>query len=79
MSRVEYKGYIINATLYKLAEDKGWSINIHIERHTGSGMTGRSFSAANTFPTEKEAIQHCINFGMQIIDGQAEGCSVDDL
>jgi hypothetical protein len=79
MNRVEYKGYIIHATPYKLAEDKGWFINLHIERHTGSGVTDRNFSAANTFPTEAEAIQHCFNFGMQIIDGKAEGFSVDDL
>jgi hypothetical protein len=79
MDRLKYKGYIIKAKPYQLAKDKSWTININIERHTGSAVTVRNFSAANTFPTEEEAIQHCFIFGKQIIDGKAEGCSVDDL
>ena len=79
MSRIEYKGYIIHATPYQLAEDKKWSINLHIERHTGPDVADRNFSAANTFPTESEAIQHCFRFGKQIIDEKVKGCSVDDL
>ena len=79
MNRVKYKDYVINSTPYQLAKDKSWSINIRIERHTGSSVTMREFSASNTFPTEKEAIQHCYYFGKQIIDEEAEGCSVADL
>ena len=52
MSRIEYKGYIIHATPYQLTEDKCWTINIHIKRHTGSGVNDKNFSAANTFPTK---------------------------
>lgn len=79
MNRVEYKGYVIKAAPYQLAKDKSWSINLYIERHTGSYVEMRNFSAANTFPTEKEAIQHCYNFGMEIIDGKVKDCTVDDL
>ena len=79
MDRLKYKGYIIKAIPYQLAKDKSWTININIERHTGSAVTVRNFSAANTFLTEEEAIKHCFNLGMKIIDGKVEGCSIDDL
>ena len=79
MGRIEYKGYIIHATPYQLAKDKSWTINIHIKRHTGSGVNDKNFSAANTFPTKTEAIKHCLRFGKQIIDGKVKDCTVDDL
>ena len=79
MKKLEYKGYIINATSHQLAKDKHWSVHLQIERHIGSCVNVGNYRAANTFPTEEEAIQHCFNFGKQIIDGKAEGCSVGDL
>ncbi len=79
MTSVPYKGYIIDAAPYKLAESKGWSINIHIMHDTGDAINTKNFSAANIFATQEEAIQHCIEFGRRIIDGEIENCTVDDL
>ncbi|MBI4447178.1 MAG: hypothetical protein HY645_14885 [Acidobacteria bacterium] len=78
MTRVPYKGFIIDAKPFHLQGDR-WSVNLDIERHTGADVRCRNFNALNTYATEAGAIQHCINLGMQIIDGQVENCSVDDL
>lgn len=67
-----YKGYIIQAAPYKLADSGEFTINISILHNTGSDINARNFSAVNTFKTKEEAIQHCINFGRQIIDGDFE-------
>lgn len=79
MRSVPYKGYTIDAAPYKLADSKGWSINIYIRRDTGDSINTANFSAANIFETEEEAIKHCIDFGCRIIDGEIENCSVRDL
>lgn len=79
MSSVPYKRYVIDAAPYKLAESKRWSINIYIRRDSGGSINTQNFSAANNFETKEEAIQHCIDFGRRIIDGEIENCSVSDL
>lgn len=79
MEKLIYKGYEINAAPYQLAENNRWTINIHIWKKRGYEAVERPFSAGNTYETKEEAIQHCLNYGKQIIDGQVEGCSVDDL
>lgn len=79
MSSVPYKGYVIDAAPYKLAESKRWSINIYIRHDTGDAINIKNFSTANTFETKEEAIQSCIDFGRRIIDGEIENCSASDL
>ena len=79
MDSVSYKGYLIQAAPYQLADSGEWTINISIWHDTGSAINIRNFSAANTFKTKEEAFQHCINFGRQIIDGKFENCTVTDL
>lgn len=80
VDRIPYKGYIIQATPYHLAESGEWKINIDIEHHTGDEVVNRKpFYAADTFKIKEESIQHCIKFGMQIIDGEVNNCSVSDL
>ena len=76
---VFYKGYRIQAAPYKLADSGEFTVNISIWHGTGGAVNIRNFSAANTFKTKEEAIQHCINFGRQIIDGKFEDCTVADL
>jgi len=75
MNRVAYKGYIIDAEPSQLADGSRWTINITIERHDGGSVIARSFNAANAFETKDETVQHCINFGYQIIDGKIAGCT----
>ena len=79
MERVVYKGYVIQAAPYPLAESKHWKINLYIEKHDHRGVNVRNFFADNSYPTRDEAVGHCVNLGQQIIDGEAEGLSVDDL
>ena len=42
-------------------------------------MSEKPFEAGHTFGTEEEAKKYCLDFGMKIIDGQINDCSVDDL
>ena len=79
MDTVNYKGFEIQATPYHLTETGHWRINIHIVRHTGDQVRSREFGANNSYPTREEAVQHCFQFGRQIVDGQATNCSVADL
>lgn len=79
MNAVLYKGYEIHPAPYQLRDSGDWTISIEIWLHTGSELRTRNFSAANTFRTKDEAIQHCINFGKQIIDGKLENLTVTDL
>lgn len=79
MDVVAYKEFEIKASPHQLAESGEWSLNIYITHHKGGETLEKNFSAANTFKTREEAISHCYNFGRQIIDGQAPGCTVADL
>lgn len=74
-----YKGYLIQAAPYQLADSGEFTMDISIFHDTGDALNIRNFSAANTFKTEQEAIQNCIEFGRQIIDGKVENCTVTDL
>jgi hypothetical protein len=79
MDKIPYKGYLIHPTPFQLTTSGEWTIELCISKHRDDSVTERKISAGNTFKTEKEAIQHCINFGKQIIDGESEDCSVADL
>jgi hypothetical protein len=68
MKELPYKGYIIEARPEKLIESGRWSTNIVIYSHQDGTMSDELFVAPNTFQTEEEAIEHCFNFGKQIID-----------
>lgn len=74
-----YKGFIICPQPQKLAKTKEWTTRIFIEKYRNGKVTVRPFFAGNTFKSKEEAIQHCINFGMHIVDGTLDGCSVNDL
>jgi hypothetical protein len=79
MNSAPYKGYLIRAAPYRLADSGEFTININIWNDTGDAFNIRNFGAGNTFKTEQEAIHHCIEFGRQIIDGKIENCTVSDL
>jgi hypothetical protein len=65
-----YKGYLIKAASQKLVESGKWTTSIHIMKDYGSHITDKPFSASNQWISEKEAIDHCFDFGMQIVDGK---------
>ena len=79
MDSAPYKGYLIQAAPYRLADSGEFTINISILHDTGNAVNIRNFSASNTFKTEEEAIYHCIEFGRQIIDGKFDDCTASDL
>ena len=79
MDTINYKGYQIRAIPYQLAESGRWTINIDVAVERGGETKWRKFSTGNTFETKQEAIQHCFNFGRQIIDGQVSEYTVSDL
>ncbi len=78
MDNITYKGLTIRALPFHLKGDK-WNtyLVIRVERYEKTAH--RQFSAPETFRTREEAVAHCLKFGMDIIDGKVEGCTVDDL
>jgi len=76
---IEYNGYEIQASPYQLAESGNWRVNIHIQKHKGFEVISRNFSSTNSFPTREEAVKHCFDFGMKIIDGKIENLTVEDM
>jgi hypothetical protein len=79
MNEMNYKGYVIEAIPEQLVVTGRWRVKFCIWRRRGHASTQRQFGAGNTYPTEREAVAHCFNFGKQIIDGQMEGYSAADL
>lgn len=79
MTKMFYKGFEIEAKPDQLVESQSWKIRISIFRYKGNKVTEKPFEASNTFETEEEAKKFCFDFGMKIIDGQINDCSVDDL
>lgn len=77
--RIYYKGYVISAAPYQLAETGKWAIKVNIEKHTATGVKSRPFIASNTFDTKEEAVEQCLIYGQNIIDGGVKGLSIDDL
>ena len=62
---VPYKGFAISSRCLPLKAG-GWTIEARIRRNS----VIKSYSASNTFQTEKEAIAHSIEFGRHIVDGE---------
>lgn len=79
MDEIFYKGYLIKAAPYQLAESGEWAMQVNILRDHGIHINEKPCSAKNTFKTKEESIRHCLNFGKQIVDGEIETCTVDDL
>ena len=79
MDNISYKGFLIEATPYQLAESGEWAMQVNIWRDRGTHKNGKPFYAKNTFKTKEEAIPHCLAMGRQIIDSTIENCKIDDL
>ncbi len=78
MDEITYKGFIIDSTPFQLQGGE-WSTDIWIRIHRTEETAGRNFNTEDVFSTREEAVAHCLQFGMDIIDGKVEGCSVEDL
>ena len=76
---VSYKGYQIRPAPRQLRDSLRWTTNLIILFDNGYEIVERQFFAANTFESEEEAIQACVEFGRQIIDGRIPNCAVTDM
>ena len=74
-----YKRFVVAAVPAELADTGEWQVAVKIFAHLPSETVVRPFSAGNSFKTREEAVEHCFEFARQIIDGQREGLSVDDI
>ncbi len=79
MNEICYKGYKIMPAPLHLTESDEWSIDLYIGKDKGDHWVERKFSASNIFKSKEEAIEHCLNFGKRIIDGNSKNCTVADL
>ena len=80
MDYKHYKGYLIKADPLQLSEENDqWTINIYISSDRAAIVSEKHFQAEGLYDRKQEAVQHCFNFGMQVIDGQVPDCSIKDF
>ncbi len=78
MDEITYKGFTIDSTPFQLHGGE-WSTHIWIHIHRAEETSSRNFNTEDTFPTREAAVAHCLQLGMDIIDGKVEGCTVEGL
>ncbi|MFC1746249.1 CV_2116 domain-containing protein [Candidatus Riflebacteria bacterium] len=70
-TKIEYKGYIIEAKPDELANNKGWTTEAYItKKFNDIQIITKQFSATNIFKTKEKGIKFSLLYGKQIIDGQ---------
>lgn len=71
MQVVHYKGFAIVPAPYQGQEHAGWNLNVYIRQRCDlSGqITETIFDANDAFSTREQAVDSCIQFGKNIIDG----------
>lgn len=77
--KITYKGYEIKPCPERLADERGWTLDVHILKHNPDGIRERSFLAGNIFETKAEAVKNCFIFAEQIIDRKHDDLSVEDM
>jgi hypothetical protein len=75
MEAIHYKGFQIRAIPYRTSDSSAWRMKTSISRHMEEFRLAKSFYARNSFNTRDEALQHCLIFGMEIVDGEYPDCS----
>ena len=79
MRTEQYEGFIIEALPNLLRDSSRWTVNGQIARDRHGTVKTRSFTAADTYETEEQAVLRSFELGRQIIEGRVPGISVDDL
>jgi len=79
MEALHYKGYQIRAIPYRISDSSPWRMKTSISRTAGEAQSARSFYARDGFSSREEALQHCLIFGMQIVDGEYPDCGPSGL
>ena len=72
MDTVSYKGYDISPAPRELADVGEWSLEVYISGEEGGKLRRMKFYAANTVPTEEQAIQHGFVFAQRIINRRGD-------
>jgi hypothetical protein len=75
---MDYRGYQVTAKPKQLKAGS-WTVEIDIARQFAGKVLVNQFSAANTFPTEAEAITYSLDFGQRIIDGKVPEIPTSEL
>ena len=68
-----YHGYEIEALPEQDPKNHQWLIRLKISKHERGIAISEHFSLPETFPTQKEAINRCWDYGQKIIDGEIKG------
>jgi len=64
-----YRGCEIEALPELDPENHQWLVRLKISRHERGKCISKLFSLPETFPTQKETINYCWDYGQKIIDG----------
>ena len=77
---IHYAGYIIDPKPIQLQEPEHWTIRVFIMRDTGQALKHREFiGGKKKCKNEAEARNRSVAFGMLIVKGEIQGCSIKDL
>jgi hypothetical protein len=79
LRRALYEGFEILASPVQLLDNSKWNSDVYIARELGPERVERKFSTKDQHDSLKEAVGFCFQFARNIIDGNVEGCSVEDL
>jgi hypothetical protein len=72
-----YKEYDLDSLPAKSYGKEEWMTSIHISKLSSDGYKSKPFYCKEAFDTEKEANDHSINLGKQIIDGEHPDLKLD--
>lgn len=50
-----------------------WIVHLNIRKNKRGTVVSEDFRLTETYPTEKEAINRCWDYGQKIIDGEIKG------
>jgi len=67
--QIEYNGHVIEPRTKLSAEPSGWTLDVRITP-IGGDARARRCHAPNIYPNEKLAVERCLEFGRQIVDGK---------
>ena len=76
MTSTRYKDYVLYAVPYPRPNEQ-WDTGACIMRDVGNETLTKTFHASNLWDSKEEAEAHSIAYGKQIIDGEAEGATLE--
>ncbi|MDI1246042.1 MAG: HlyU family transcriptional regulator [Rhodoferax sp.] len=76
---ITYKGFELKPAVEHLRESGLWSARALITKHNANEVRQKFVSAANTFSGKAEAEQHSLEFAKQVVDGNCQNATIEDL